>query len=65
MQQADERIEKYMTELEKNDASERRPETLSTKEIRHVLEYLRGRKQQLSRCVKPSLKKVLQAALCD
>ena len=48
MQQADERIEKYMAELEKNDASERRPETLSTKEIRHVLEYLRGRKQQLS-----------------
>lgn len=48
LKQADERIEKYMAELEKNDETERRPETLDAEEVRHVLEYLRSRKQQLS-----------------
>lgn len=48
LKQVDERIEKYMTELEKNDETERRSETLDGDEIRHVLEYLGKRKQQLS-----------------
>ena len=48
LKQADERIEKYMAELEKNDETERRPETLDAEEVRHALEYLRSRKQQLT-----------------
>ncbi len=48
LEQADERIEKYMAEMEKNDETERRPETLDADEVRRVLEYLRNRKQQLS-----------------
>lgn len=48
LEQANERIEKYMTELEKNDSNETRSEILSEEEIRHVLDYLHGRKQQLT-----------------
>lgn len=46
--QTDKRIEEYMAELEKNDEREKRSETLNADEIRHVLEYLRKRKQQLT-----------------
>ena len=48
LKQADERIEKYMADLEKNDESEKRPEALNAEEIRNVLEYLQKRKQELS-----------------
>ena len=46
--QTDKRIEEYMAELEKNDEQEKRSETLDADEIRHVLEYLQKRKQQLT-----------------
>ena len=48
LEQADERIEKYMAELEKNDEAERRPEALGADEVRRALEYLLGRKRQLT-----------------
>lgn len=46
--QAEERIAKYMAELDANDKTERRPEALTTNEIHEVLEYLNKRKEQLT-----------------
>jgi len=48
LQQADERIEKYMAALDENDKTEKRPEALTANEIRDVLEYLNKRKRQLT-----------------
>jgi len=45
--QADERIAKYMAELDAADETERRAEELSSEDIREVLEYLAKRKNQL------------------
>lgn len=45
--QADERIAKYMDELEKADSEERRSEELSAEDIGEVLKYLEKRKLQL------------------
>jgi len=48
LQQADERIEKYMRLLDESDEKETRPEALSPEDIRETLEYLNKRKRQLS-----------------
>jgi len=48
LEQADERIKKYMAELERNDEAERRREELDRDEILHILDYLRKRKEQLT-----------------
>ena len=45
--QADERIAKYMAELDACDATERRSEEMTSDDIRDVLEYLAKRKNQL------------------
>jgi len=45
--QADERIAKYMAELDAADKTERRDEELTSADIRDVLEYLAKRKDQL------------------
>lgn len=47
IEQADERIAKYMAELDAADESERRSEELTSDDIREVLEYLAKRKLQL------------------
>ena len=46
IERADERIAKYMAELDDNDKSERRPEQLTAEDIGETLEYLRKRKVQ-------------------
>jgi transposase len=46
--QAEERIDRYMAELDDNDKSERRPEQLTAEEFGEVLEYLKKRKEQLA-----------------
>lgn len=46
--QAEERIAKYMAELDENDKSERRPEALTAEDINEVLAYLNKRKEQLT-----------------
>jgi len=48
IQQADERIEKYMRLLDESDEKEARQEALSPEDIRETLEYLNKRKQQLN-----------------
>jgi len=45
--QADERIAKYLAELDAADKTERRDEELTSDDIREVLEYLEKRKHQL------------------
>ena len=47
IQQADERIEKYMVELDETDKKERRKEELTSEDINSVLKYLAKRKSQL------------------
>jgi transposase len=49
--QADERIAKYMAELDAADETERRREELTPKDIREVLEYLKGRKIRLEKAL--------------
>lgn len=48
LEQADERIAKYMQLLDASDEKEARPETLSADDIHEALEYLNRRKKQLS-----------------
>jgi len=48
LEQADERIEKYMRLLDASDKKEARPESLSAEDIRDALEYLNKRKKQLA-----------------
>jgi transposase len=48
IKQADERIAKYMAELDAADESERRSEELTPDDIREALEYLAKRKNQLN-----------------
>lgn len=48
LQQADERIEKYMQLLDESDEKETRPEALNQKDILETLEYLNKRKRHLN-----------------
>lgn len=48
IQQADEKITKYMAELDAADATERRSEELTSEDIRQALAYLEKRKTQLT-----------------
>lgn len=52
IEQADERISKYMAELDDADKSERNPGELTVKDIGEVLEYLGKRKLQLENALR-------------